>query len=80
MSVRIFSAILLISLFACSRIDLFEKVVFTPKQEWEQSFQPDFTFDIQDTVSRYKVFLIIRHADAYAYNNIWIKLINNVIR
>ena len=74
MSVRIFSAIMLISLYACSRIDLFEKVVFTPKQEWEQSFQPDFTFDIQDTVSRYKVFFIIRHADAYAYNNIWIKL------
>lgn len=74
MSVRIFSAIMLISLYACSKIDLFEKVVFTPKQEWEQSFQPDFTFDIQDTVSRYKVFFIIRHADAYAYNNIWIKL------
>ena len=74
MSVRIFSAILLISLFACSRIDLFERVVFTPKQEWEQSFQPEFTFDIEDTVSTYKVFFIIRHADAYAYNNIWIKL------
>ncbi len=74
MSVRFFSAILFVSLFGCSRLDLFEKVVFTPKQEWDQSFQPEFTFDIEDTVSTYKVFFIIRHADAYAYNNIWIKL------
>lgn len=61
-------------LSGCSRIDLFEKVVFLPKQEWTLANRPEISFDIKDTTSSYKVYFIIRHTDAYRYNNIWIKL------
>jgi gliding motility-associated lipoprotein GldH len=75
MSIRIFAAALLFFFFsACSRIELFEKVVFTPVQQWEHSFQPEIIFDIQDTTSSYNIYFIFRHTDAYLYNNVWIKL------
>lgn len=75
MSVRIFiSTLLMVALFGCAKVELFEKVVFTPKQQWSNSFQPVIEFDIQDTTSMYRLYFTIRHADAYAYNNIWIKL------
>lgn len=59
---------------SCSRIDLFDKVVFLPKQEWTLANRPEITFDIKDTAASYKVYFLIRHTDAYRYNNIWIKL------
>ena len=72
---RIFTALLVIfMLMSCNRIDLFEKVVFTPAQQWSKSFEPEITFDITDTSSSYQLYFLIRHTDAYPYNNIWIKL------
>jgi gliding motility-associated lipoprotein GldH len=29
---------------------------------------------VKDTVSRYQVYFLIRHGDAYEFNNVWIKL------
>ncbi|MES1221869.1 MAG: gliding motility lipoprotein GldH [Bacteroidota bacterium] len=54
-------------------IDVFEKDVTIPKQQWESSFKPQIVFTIQDTVSLYNVYMVIRHSDAYNYNNIWVK-------
>lgn len=53
-------------------IDVFEKNVAIPGQKWQSSFQPEVTFTITDTVSSYNVYVVIRHTDAYNYNNIWI--------
>ena len=54
-------------------IDVFEKDVTIPQQKWQSSFEPQITFTVTDTTSRYDVFLVVRHTDAYNYNNIWIK-------
>lgn len=59
---------------SCNEIGLFEKVFFTPSQQWSQSFQPEMKFDITDTSSSYLIYFTVRHADAYPYNNLWIKL------
>lgn len=66
----------LISCFlaSCSETGLFEKVVVIPKYQWETAFQPSFSFEITDTASKYQVYLIVRHADAYEYNNLWVRL------
>ena len=61
---------------ACSLpSDVFEKNVAIPGQQWESSFRPviDFTIQPEDTSSRYNVYLVLRHTDAYNFNNIWIK-------
>ena len=43
-----------------------------PGQEWAGSFKPEVTFTISDTVSSYNIYVVIRHTDAYNYNNLWI--------
>ena len=54
---------------------VFEKDIALPGQEWPSSFRPTFSFDIsgQDTADRYDVFIVLRHTDAYNYNNIWLR-------
>ena len=54
-------------------IDVFEKDVAIPQQQWQTSFQPQVTFTITDTAASYDVSLVVRHTDAYNFNNIWIK-------
>ena len=61
-------------LFSCQTIDLYERVVSIPKQEWKSSFKPQFNFIIKDTQTRYDVFVLLRHNEKYEFNNIWISL------
>jgi gliding motility-associated lipoprotein GldH len=61
---------------ACSLpSDVFEKDIALPGQQWESSFTPTISFTIsrEDTANRYTIFLVLRHTDAYNYNNIWIR-------
>ncbi|HYF32706.1 MAG TPA: gliding motility lipoprotein GldH [Chitinophagaceae bacterium] len=58
---------------ACGPINTFEKNVAIPGQEWHTSFKPVITFDITDTSSLYNVYVVLRHRNAYRYNNIWIR-------
>jgi gliding motility-associated lipoprotein GldH len=48
--------------------------VTIPGFKWKSSFKPEFTFNIKDTTSPYQLFLVLRHNEKYAYNNIWINL------
>lgn len=59
---------------SCQTIDLYEKVVGLPDQEWKSSFKPQFNFIIKDTQSRYDVYVLLRHNEKYEFNNIWISL------
>ena len=61
-------------LVACTTVDVFEKNITIPKHEWSSSFKPEIIFNISDTVSRYNIFAVIRHTDAYRYKNIWMNM------
>jgi len=71
---KIVGVLLILCTVSCEETGLFEKVVFMPKQEWAYDNKPSFTFDVKDTTSSYQVYFLIRHSDAYEYNNIWINL------
>jgi gliding motility-associated lipoprotein GldH len=60
--------------FSCETIDLYEKHVNIPKREWSRTNTPSFSFDILDTLNTYDLYVVLRHADAYNYNNIWMDL------
>jgi gliding motility-associated lipoprotein GldH len=71
--------ILLIGLMAlliagCNTINLFEKNVAVPDNAWKYEFQPEIDFDIADTTSFYNIFFVFRHTEAFAFNNIWVKV------
>jgi gliding motility-associated lipoprotein GldH len=59
---------------SCSTVDLYEKQAFMPSQQWYYNNMPSFTFKITDTVSLYNLYIVLRHTDAYNYNNIWLRL------
>lgn len=61
-------------LFSCTTIDLYEKDATIPGFKWKSTFIPEFTFTIKDTTAPYQLFLVLRHNERYAYNNIWINL------
>ncbi|HQW92238.1 MAG TPA: gliding motility lipoprotein GldH [Ferruginibacter sp.] len=59
---------------SCSQIDVYEKHTVIPAYEWQNSFSATGDFLITDTVSAYSIYLVIRHTDAYQYNNIWLNI------
>jgi gliding motility-associated lipoprotein GldH len=73
---RTFCFILITSicLIGCSKIDVFEKTVAIPEQKWVNTYSPSFSFDIKDTSALYNIYIVIRHTDAYKFNNVWLKL------
>lgn len=54
---------------------VFEQDIALPHQQWDSGFHPTFTFNIsdKDTAYRYNVYIVLRHTDAYDYDNIWIR-------
>jgi len=53
---------------------VFEKTKSFPSHSWKSNDRPSFTFEITDTTALYNIFFVIRHEDAYNYNNIWVNL------
>ncbi len=67
-------AVCILQLAACNSIGVFEKNVAFKKQEWTSANKPAFTFTITDTLAKYNIFLVLRHTDAYSFNNLWMKV------
>jgi len=66
--------IVFLLLSSCSRIDFFEKDTVITNYEWSHSNIVKGKFNIIDTASLYNIFIVLRHTDAYKYNNIWLDL------
>jgi gliding motility-associated lipoprotein GldH len=61
-------------LMGCQTIDLYEKHIPIPGHEWNRSLPLEAQFEIKDTTASYQLFVVIRHTDAYKYNNIWLNI------
>ncbi len=62
------------SLAACMPAPHYEKSEAIPANAWNYNFRPVFTFDIKDSNASYRPYFIIRHTQAYPYNNLWMWL------
>lgn len=51
----------------------YQKQVPVPAAKWDYAFRPEFTFEIPDTNSNYKVYLIFRYDAAFEFSNIWVR-------
>jgi gliding motility-associated lipoprotein GldH len=69
-----FIAALLFCVVSCNQINVFEKNINIPSLKWQSNFSATGVFDIVDTTVEYKVYLVLRHTDAYEYNNIWLNV------
>jgi gliding motility-associated lipoprotein GldH len=61
-------------LSSCKKLDVYEKNTTIPSHQWQYSTQPSFDFTITDTTSYYYLYVVLRHTDAYRYNNIWLNI------
>lgn len=61
-------------LSGCGTLDVFEKMTAFPEHQWKNNSKPSFIFSIEDTTASYHIFVILRHEDAYHYNNIWLNI------
>ncbi|HVG15485.1 MAG TPA: gliding motility lipoprotein GldH [Chitinophagaceae bacterium] len=66
--------IALLGLCGCTKVDLFERIINVPQQEWKSGFKPVFRFTITDTTVPYQLYIILRHNNKYNYNNLWLNL------
>lgn len=70
---KLFILLLIVILFSsCTRLDVFEKNTTIPGMKWNTNFIATGTVNISDTVSAYNIYIVMRHTDAYNYNNIWL--------
>jgi gliding motility-associated lipoprotein GldH len=70
--------ICLLGLASCAPSGVFEKAISFSNSKWHHTNQPSFQFAITDTLAPYKIFLYLRHTDAYPYSNIWLNIYTQV--
>ena len=58
----------------CKQINVYEKSTPIPKHQWKSNYPCKGTFSITDTASYYNIYLVLRHTDAYKYNNVWLNV------
>ena len=59
---------------SCKQVAVYEKNTSIPHYKWQQNFAATGSFIIKDTLSAYNIYIVIRHTDAYKYNNIWLNV------
>lgn len=69
-----FSVIAIIAGSCSLPVGVFEKNVTIPAHAWSSNFKPAVSFEMKDTVSLYRMFVVLRHSDAYRYKNIWMNV------
>lgn len=74
MKTLLYSIALFIFFQSCNTLDVFEKTAAFNKQQWSTNNKPSFTFTVTDTNSQYNIFIVLRHTDAYHFNNIWLNV------
>jgi gliding motility-associated lipoprotein GldH len=52
---------------------VFEKNLEFNDHEWSSTVKPDISFDMTDTVSLYNIYIVLRHTDAYHFNNMYVR-------
>ncbi len=58
----------------CKQIDVFEKNTAIPNKQWKANYAAKGDFEIKDSLAYYELYVVLRHTDAYKYNNIWLNV------
>ena len=65
---------LMLGLAACEQNRIFEQNLPVDVNGWSYTDPKEYTIVIQETSILYNVFVNVRHADTYRYNNLWVIL------
>ncbi len=59
---------------SCKQLNVYEKNVPIPQYQWQHNYAVNASFIISDTTAVYNIYIVLRHTDAYKYNNIWLNV------
>ena len=59
---------------SCRQVAVFEKNTPIPDYKWPLSYAAKGSFQVTDTLSSYNIYIVLRHTDAYEFNNIWLNV------
>lgn len=65
---------ILLLLTGCDPNRVYEEYEDIPEFVWEYQYKPVFEVNITDTMIPYNAYINVRHADFYAYSNLYIML------
>jgi gliding motility-associated lipoprotein GldH len=68
------STFIVLSQWSCSNIDNYEWNTPIENHSWNSNQKIKGSFNIEDTSSLYNLSVVLRHTDAYNYNNIWLNV------
>lgn len=68
-----FIGIVSLGWLSCTTLDVYEKHQFFSSHQWDSRDTVSVQFEITDTTQPYRISLVLRHENAYAYKNIWIE-------
>lgn len=71
---KIAICLLLIAFISCKQLDVYEKSTTIPQYQWQSNFKATGEVSIADTATAYNMYIVLRHTDAYKYNNIWLNV------
>lgn len=66
--------LLLFTLASCEKNRVYEKNISIDKYMWDSKTVPSFRVTIPDTTQLYNIYVNIRHADLYPFQNIWLQI------
>ena len=61
-------------LSSCDTVSVYEKITSFPAFKWDNANKPSFVFTVKDTTSLYNIYVVVRHEDAYHFNNLWLNI------
>jgi gliding motility-associated lipoprotein GldH len=70
----VFICCIIFILTGCKKIDVFEKHASIPAFKWAKSYAPEFNFENADSTTPYLFYVVVRHANAYRYSNLWVRI------
>lgn len=70
----VLSCIILLSLVSCNSNVIYSKYIKLPDNDWAKDNKLTYEVDIADNTISYDVYLAVRHADSYPYNNLFVFL------
>lgn len=59
---------------SCETMDYYERSEVMRGHRWSHSNPVSGGFEIMDTLAFYNIYFVLRHTDAYRYNNIWVQV------
>ena len=60
------------AIVSCDRNKVYEEYVEITDNVWQNKNAVNFEFEIDDTTSLHNIFINVRHATHYPYNNLWV--------